>query len=69
MNLVFNLGYQELLLLSIILVPIILPVFALIDILRSEFKGNDKLIWILIVLFLPVMGSILYYFIGRFKKV
>ena len=45
----------------IILFGLLLPIIALIDVLRSNFKGsNDKLIWVLVVLFLNVFGSVLY---------
>jgi len=50
---------------SIMIIAIILPILALISILKSEFKGNDKLIWVLVTLFLPFFGSILYVIIGR----
>ncbi len=69
MNLIFNLGGQELLLLFIIFSPFILAGIALIDILKSTFKENDKIIWVLIVLLLPVIGPILYFMIGKSKKV
>lgn len=69
MNLIFNLGGQELLLLLIIFGPFILAPIALIDIIRSTFKENDKIIWVLIVLLLPVIGPILYFIIGKGKKV
>ena len=43
----------------IILFGLLLPIIALIDVLRSNFKGsNDKLIWVLVVLFLNVFGSL-----------
>ncbi|MFD2588384.1 PLDc N-terminal domain-containing protein [Croceitalea marina] len=29
---------------------------------------NDKLIWFLVVLFIPLVGSILYIFIGRKQR-
>lgn len=44
-------------------------VTCLIDILKSDFAEiNLKLIWILIVIFLPILGSILYFIIGRKQK-
>ncbi|WP_322550930.1 PLD nuclease N-terminal domain-containing protein [Flavobacterium psychraquaticum] len=43
-------------------------VFCLIDILKSNFEGNDKLIWTLVILFLPVLGALLYFVIGRKKR-
>jgi hypothetical protein len=44
-------------------------VIALIDILRSEFHGNDKIVWVLVVIFFPFFGSILYFIIGRSRKI
>ncbi len=39
---------------------------ALVDILKSEFKdSSNKLIWILVTLFLPFLGPILYFLVGR----
>lgn len=43
---------------------------ALIDVLRGDFtNGNDKLIWILVIIFVPLLGSILYFIIGRRNKI
>lgn len=43
--------------------------WALIDILKSDFKdGINKLIWLLVVFFLYVLGALLYVFIGRNQK-
>jgi len=60
-------GLIEILLILFILM--LVPLIALIDILRSNFEQNDKLIWVLVVIFLPLIGSILYFIIGRKKKV
>ena len=43
-------------------------VWALVDILKNDFSGFNKLIWLLLVIFLPLIGVILYYFIGREQK-
>ena len=51
------------------LVLFILPIIALIDIIKSDFKGNNKLIWVIIVIFLTLPGIILYYAIGRSQKI
>lgn len=49
---------------------LILPLIALIDILRSDFKNNnDKIIWVLVVLFFNILGSLLYFIIGRKQRV
>lgn len=49
----------------ILLAAIILPIIALISILKNEFKNNDKIVWVLVVLLLPFIGPILYFIIGR----
>ncbi|MFL1011786.1 PLD nuclease N-terminal domain-containing protein [Flavisericum labens] len=41
---------------------------ALINILKNQFNSNDKMIWVLVVLFLPFFGPILYFIIGRPKR-
>jgi len=51
------------------IVLFILPIIALIDIVKYEFKGNNKLIWVIIVVFLSFPGIILYYAIGRSQKI
>ncbi|WP_179345406.1 PLDc N-terminal domain-containing protein [Winogradskyella ursingii] len=52
----------------LIIFGIVLPFIALISILKNRFKDNDKLIWVLVVLFLPILGSILYFVMGRSKR-
>ncbi len=42
---------------------------ALYDILRSEFTGNNKLIWSVVVVLLPLAGTLFYLLIGRRQKV
>ena len=42
-----------------------LPVAALISVLRKRIEGNDKLIWIVLIVFMPFIGSLLYFLIGR----
>lgn len=51
-----------------LIIILIIPVIALIDILRSEFTGNNKLIWVLVVIFFNIIGSILYLLMGRSQK-
>ena len=48
---------------------IILTIIALIDILKSEFEGNNKIVWVLVVLFFNLIGSILYFAIGKDQKI
>jgi hypothetical protein len=44
--------------------------YTIYDVVTSRFANpNDKLIWILIVLLLPFLGTILWFVIGRGKRV
>jgi Phospholipase_D-nuclease N-terminal len=38
------------------------------DIAKGNFSGNNKIIWVFIVIFLPFIGSIAYYFVDRKQK-
>lgn len=53
----------------ILFVALFFWLFCVIDVLRSSFNGNDKLIWVLVLLFVPVLGPFLYLFIGRNKRI
>lgn len=44
-------------------------VLALIEIVQSEFQDkNERIIWLLLVILLPFIGTILYYAIGRKQR-
>jgi hypothetical protein len=62
-----GIGLMELIFLFVLLLPIWLIAF--VDILRNDFKGNDKLIWLLAVTLVPFFGLICYFFIGRKQKI
>lgn len=63
-------GPQELILILVLTgVFFIIPIIALVDILQSEFTGNNKIIWVLVILLSWIIGAILYYFIGRNQKI
>lgn len=62
-------GFWQWIIIISTIVLFILPIVALIDIVRSEFKGNNKLIWVIIVVFLNLPGIILYYAMGRNQKI
>lgn len=61
-------GIQELFVISFLL-STILCVVALLDILRSEFTGYNRLLWLLAVVLFPLIGSIAYFVFGRKQKV
>ncbi|WP_127844805.1 PLD nuclease N-terminal domain-containing protein [Psychroflexus aestuariivivens] len=62
-------GPWQLIIILITIFIFILPtIIALIDILRNEFNGNNKNVWVLVVLFGSFLGAILYFIIGRKQK-
>jgi peptidoglycan biosynthesis protein MviN/MurJ (putative lipid II flippase) len=44
-------------------------VWAIVDIAKSEFPGNGKLIWLLVVLLAGLIGIIIYFAVGRSQKI
>lgn len=65
----FGAGSQEVPITSIILVFSALSIWFIVDIVKSNFRGNNKIKWILLVTFLPIIGIILYYYIGIKQKI
>lgn len=51
------------------IIVVILWTITLIDIMKNNFTGNNKLIWVIIVVLLPVLGALLYLGLGRSQKV
>lgn len=47
------------------IVIFILDIIAIVDVINSSMDGTKKLIWILAILFLPLLGMLLYFAIGR----
>ena len=62
-------GLQEIVIILIMLLFFIVPVITLIDVLKNESEGNNKLIWVLVILLLPVFGAIIYFIIGNRQKI
>ncbi|MBI9051115.1 MAG: PLDc_N domain-containing protein [Anaerolineaceae bacterium] len=52
-------------LLPIVIIQIILLIFALVDLLRRERVRGPKWVWILVVLFINIIGPIVYFLAGR----
>lgn len=49
---------------------LVLLIIALIDVVKSEFRNpNDKLIYVIIVVFVPIVGPIIYFVVGRKQKI
>ncbi|MDQ1772507.1 transcriptional regulator [Labilibaculum sp. A4] len=44
------------------LIGILLPVVAVVDIFLRDLLGINKLFWVLLVVFIPFLGSIIYFY-------
>ncbi len=69
MTFLFLFGGGLLITLFVILFIILLPLLALLSVLTNEFQGNEKIMWVLIIIFLPFLGSVLYFLIGKDKRI
>jgi len=47
------------------LLILVIDILVIIDIIKSNKDNEKKILWVVIVVFLPVFGPILYYAIGR----
>jgi NADH:ubiquinone oxidoreductase subunit 2 (subunit N) len=52
-------------LLPIIIIQLILLVVALIDLIRSEKTNGPKWVWVLVIVFINIIGPIIYFIFGR----
>ena len=56
-----------LLLLPLIVLQVVLLVVALVDLTRPtrRVRGDSKVVWALIIIFIELLGPLLYFLIGR----
>ena len=46
----------------LLLLSILLPIIAVISVVRNKsLESNTMLLWILVIFFLPVIGSVIYF--------
>ena len=64
----FLFGGGILITLLVIVFIFLFPLIALISALSSSFPGNEKIIWVLLIIFLPFLGSLLYFIIGTSQR-
>jgi hypothetical protein len=63
-------GAAELIIISIVLLSLIFWIAAIVDIAKSRFDSDtNKVVWLLIVIFLGIIGAAIYYFAGRKSKI
>ena len=50
------------------LIVTVLDVIAIVSILKSSADSGTKILWALLVIFLPVLGMILYFLMGPGRR-
>jgi len=53
----------------LILFGVLIPIIALIDVIRNNFTNNNKIVWILVILFTGLIGTLLYLMFGIQQKI
>ena len=55
------------LILPLIILQVVLLIAALVDLTRNDrrVRGDNKLIWALIIIFVSLFGPLLYFLVGR----
>ncbi|WMI67055.1 PLD nuclease N-terminal domain-containing protein [Aestuariibaculum sp. YM273] len=54
----------------IFIIPLLFTILALYNLMNSNFKNHiDKLVWAIIIIMVPILGAVLYFFIGKNGKV
>jgi hypothetical protein len=52
-------------LIPIFIIQLILLIVALVDLIRIEKTNGPKWLWVVIILFINIIGPILYFVVGR----
>ncbi len=56
-------------LIPLILIELVLLVVALVDLVKREHvRGGNKIVWVLVIIFINLIGPIVYLLLGRQEK-
>ena len=47
------------------IIAVAFAIWAIVDVLRSNFKMNKRVLWLAIVILFPIIGPLVYYIKGR----
>jgi len=53
------------LLIPILVIQLLLIIFALVDLVRRDQTRGPKWMWVLVILFVNMIGPIIYFLVGR----
>jgi len=48
----------------LLIVQLVLMIAALVSVVKKEVPGSDKILWILIIIFVSTIGPIIYFAVG-----
>lgn len=48
---------------------VVLIVYTLMDLLKSNKPTNTKLLWLIVILIAPILGSVLYFVLGKTNRI
>lgn len=69
MTLLFNFVGPEILIVTFALLLMVPWIWAIVDVVRSKFKTpNDKILYLVLTLAFPLVGTCVYYFYGQKQK-
>lgn len=66
MTQLLSIGPWQILLIVLGIIPTLI---AIIDIVKHQFKGNYKIIWLLVVIFTGLFGALMYFLLGKDSKI
>jgi heme/copper-type cytochrome/quinol oxidase subunit 2 len=50
------------------LLVLVLDIIALVSVLKSSADNGTKILWALLIIFLPVLGMVLYFLMGPGRR-
>ncbi|QUG39943.1 PLDc N-terminal domain-containing protein [Psychrobacillus sp. INOP01] len=53
------------LILPVLIIQLLLVVIAVIDLLRVKYTNGPKWMWALIIIFINIIGPVIYFIVGR----
>jgi len=57
--------WQLLLLLAVAFIIVLLPIKAILSVAGNQFPVSTKVIWIVLIVILPIIGSLVYFEVGK----
>lgn len=51
------------------LIIVVFDIIAIVDLFKSAKETGKKILWLILILIFPFIGMILYFLLGRDKKV